>query len=90
MRWYTIVRDRLYYPGPTATKTDEIQTANFLFNSTISTKVGQFMCIDLKGFYLGTPVNRYEYRWIKMANIPQDIINQYVLTTKAVNGKVLV
>ena len=42
------------------------------------------MCIDLKYFYLGTPMNRYEYMWIKMANIPQDIIDQYGLTAKAV------
>ena len=73
---FTVGRDRLYYPGPTATKTSEIQTANLLFNSTISTKGGRFMCIDLKDFYLGTPMNRYEYMWIKMADIPQDIIDQ--------------
>ena len=48
------------------------------------------MCIDLKDFYLGTPMNRYEYMWIKMDDIPQYIINQYGLTAKAVNGKVLV
>ena len=28
--------------------------------------------------------------WIKMADIPQDIINQSGLTAKAVNGRVLV
>ena len=48
------------------------------------------MCIDLKDFYLGTKINWYEYMWIKMADIPQDIINQYRLTAKAVNVKVLV
>ena len=48
------------------------------------------MCIDLKYFYLGTPMNWYEYMWIKMTDIPQDIIDQYRLTAKAVNGKVLV
>ena len=35
-------------------------------------------------------MNRYEYMWIKMADIPQDITDQYGLTAKAVNGKVLV
>ena len=87
---FTVGGDRLYYPGPTATETAEIQTANILFNSTISTKGGQFMCIDLKYFYFGTPMNRYEYMWIKMSDIPQDTIDQYGLTDKAVNGKVLV
>ena len=44
----------------------------------------------LKDFYLGTPINRYEYMWIKMSDIPQDIIDHYVLKEKSVNGKVLV
>ena len=35
-------------------------------------------------------MNRYEYMWIKMADIPQDIINQYGLSEKYLNGKVLV
>ena len=33
------------------------------------------MCINLKDFYLGTPMNRYKYMWIKMSGIPQDIID---------------
>ena len=74
---FTVDGDRLDYPGPTATETAEIQTSNLLFNSTISTKGGRFMCIDLKGFYLGTPMNRYEYMRIKMSDIPQDIVDQY-------------
>ena len=49
---FTVGGDRLDYPGPTATKTAKIQTANLLFNSTISTKGGRFMCIDLKDFTL--------------------------------------
>ena len=48
------------------------------------------MCIELKDFYVGTPMNRYEYMSINMANIPQDIIDQYGLTAKALNGKVSV
>ena len=55
---FTVGGDRLDYPDPTATETAEIQTANPLFNSTISTKGGWFMCIDLKDFYLGKPMNR--------------------------------
>ena len=48
------------------------------------------MCINLKDFNLGTPMNRYEYMWIEMSDIPQDIIDQHGLTEKEVNGKVLV
>ena len=74
---FTVGGDRLDYPGPTATETSEIQTANLLFNSTISTKGGQLMCIYLKDFHLDTPMNRYEYMWIKMSDNTQDIIDQY-------------
>ena len=87
---FTVGGDRLDYPGPKATETADIQTTNLLFNSTISTKGGRFMCIDLKDFYLGTHMNRYEYMWINMSYIHQDIIDQYGLKEKAVNGKVLV
>ena len=55
---FTVGGDRLDYPDPTATETAEFQTANLLSNSTISTKGGPFMCIYLKDFYLGTPMNR--------------------------------
>ena len=55
---FTFGGDRLDYPGPTATETAEIQTANLMFNSTISTKGGQFMCIDINYFYLSSPMNR--------------------------------
>ena len=48
------------------------------------------MCIDLKDFYLDTPINWYDYMWINMADIPQDIIDQYGLTAKGVDGKLLV
>ena len=87
---FTVGGDRLDYLGPTTTETAEIQTANILFNSTLSTKGGRFMCIDLKDFYLGKYMNRYEYMWIMMSDIPQDIINQYGLKEKAVNGTVVV
>ena len=87
---FTVGGDKLDYPRTTATETAETQTANLLFNSTISTKGGQFMCIDLKDCYLGTPMNRHENMWIKMSDITQEIINQYGLKEKAVNGKVLV
>ena len=55
---FTVGGNRLDYPGPTATEAAKIQTDNLLFNSTISTKGDQFMCIDVKDFYLD--VNAHE------------------------------
>ena len=40
------------------------------------------MKIDIKDFYLNTPMERYEYMRIKITNIPDDIIRQYNIQTK--------
>ena len=37
------------------------------------------MMIDLKDFYLNTPMKRPEYMCLKMNDIPEDIIEQYKL-----------
>jgi hypothetical protein len=58
---FTVGGDRLDYKGPTSTPTAEIATAKILFNSTISTPDARFFTMDLKDFYLGTPMNRFEY-----------------------------
>ena len=40
------------------------------------------MTIDIKDFYLNTPMGGYEYMRIKITDIPNDIIHQYNLQTK--------
>ncbi len=50
-----------------------------MLNSIISTPNAEFMTIDLKDFYLLTPMSRYEYFRIKLEIFPQDIINEYGL-----------
>ena len=37
------------------------------------------MTVDLKGFYLNTPMKRLEYMHLKLSNIPEEIIEQYNL-----------
>ncbi len=37
------------------------------------------MTIDLKDFYLNTPMKRPEYMRLKMTDIPEEIIKQYKL-----------
>ena len=36
-------------------------TVKILLNSVISTKGARFMTIDIKDFYLNTPMARFEY-----------------------------
>ena len=37
------------------------------------------MSIDIKNFYLATPMKRYEYLKLKLCNIPEEIIKEYRL-----------
>ncbi len=40
------------------------------------------MTIDIKDFYLMTPMERYEYFKMKINLIPEDIIEEYNLRSK--------
>jgi hypothetical protein len=53
--------DRLDYSGDVATSTADITTFNILNNSTLSTKDAVMMMMDIKNYYLGTPLPRFEY-----------------------------
>ena len=48
------------------------------------------MTIDIKYYYLGTPMNRYEYMKIPVKHIPEDIMLQYNLANLIVNDHVMV
>jgi hypothetical protein len=71
------------YPFEVGTPTAEMLLAKILWNSVISTKGGRFMTIDIKNFYLMTPLNRPEYFRMKLSDIPQEIIDEYNLLQKA-------
>jgi hypothetical protein len=72
------------------TPTADLLTVKLLFNSIISTPNAKFMSIDIKNFYLNTPMERYEYMRMKLSNFPQDIIDEYKLAEKERNGYVYV
>ena len=48
------------------------------------------MTIDIKDYYLGTPMNRYEYMKIPVKHIPEDIMIQYNLEHLIVNDHIMV
>ena len=78
------------FPGDLGTPTADLLTVKLLLNSVISTKDAKFMGIDIKNFYLNTPMERFEYMKMKLSNFPQDIIDQYKLNEKEKNGYVYV
>jgi hypothetical protein len=49
------------YPDDCGTPTADLITVKLMLNSVISTMNAKFMTIDLKDFYLMTPMARYEY-----------------------------
>eukprot|EP00804_Cyclotella_cryptica_P031351 CCRYP_012175-RA/>CCRYP_012175-RA protein AED:0.45 eAED:0.45 QI:0/-1/0/1/-1/1/1/0/124 len=58
-------------------------TTKVLLNSVISTKGALFMTIDIKDFYLNTPMACPEYMQLKLSDIPDHIIALYKLDTLA-------
>ena len=67
------------YPGDCGTPTADLLTVKLLLNSVISTPQAKFMTIDIKDFYLITPMERKEYFRIKIELFPEDVINEYNL-----------
>ncbi len=49
------------YPGDCGTPTANLLTIKLLLNSVISTPSAKFMMLDLKDFYLMTPMKSYKY-----------------------------
>ncbi len=65
--------------------------AKMLFNSVISTKGARFMTMDISNFYLMTLLHCAKFIWIKLRNIPDEVINKYNLREKATkNGSIYI
>ena len=80
---FTVGGDRINYPDEVVTPTADILVTKILFNSVVSIKGAKFMTLDISNFYLMTLVKRTEYIWIKLADIPQEVIDEYKLWDKA-------
>ena len=76
----------LDFPGATTTHCASLATTKCLLNSTISALGARFMTLDIKDFYYGTAVTRYEYMKLALACIPDKIIDQYNLRALISNG----
>jgi hypothetical protein len=61
-----------------------------LFNSTISTPGSKLLVIDIKRFYLNTPLKQYECMVVLIASLPQEVIDEYGVNDLAVDGKVYI
>jgi hypothetical protein len=82
--------DRLDYSGDVATSTADITTFKILMNSNLSTEDAVMMMMDIKNYYLDTPLPRFEYMKMLLSLFPEEIIQKYNLNALAVDGSVYI
>jgi hypothetical protein len=82
----TVGGNLINYPHKVSTPTADLATVKCLFNSVVSTLNAIFTGADIKDFYLNTPLDEYEYMRISADLIPDEIMDQYNLRSKIVNG----
>jgi hypothetical protein len=86
----TVGGDRLDYSGDVTTYTADITTFMILINSTLSTEEAAMMMMDIKNYYLGTPLPRFEYMKMLLSRFPEEIVQKYNLNALAVDGWVYI
>ena len=82
----TIGGNRICYPGNVGTNTASLELVKLLINSVLSRKGARFSTIDLKNFYLDTPMPDPEYVRIKLSDIPEEFIKEYNLAGRDHDG----
>jgi hypothetical protein len=82
--------DRLDYSGAVATSTADITTFKIIINITLSTEDAAMIMMDIKNYYLGTPMPRFEYMKMVLSRFPEEILHKYNLNALAVDGWVYI
>jgi hypothetical protein len=82
--------DRLDCSGDVATSTADITTFKILINSTLSTADAAMMMMDIKNYYLGTPLPRFQYMKMLLFRLLEEIVDKYNLGVLAVDGWVYI
>jgi hypothetical protein len=65
------------YEGPTSAQTADMVSIKILLNSVVSDRAS-FMTMDIKDFYLGTPMDKKEYMRVHLSQIPQETRDLYL------------
>ena len=86
----TIGGNLIDYPDNLSMKVADMTTFKILINSTLSTPGAKWLGLDVKSYYLGTPMDNYKYMFIPINQNPQEIIDHYKFHKIAHNGKVYV
>jgi hypothetical protein len=75
----TIGGSRICFPGDVGTNTASLELFKLLLNIVLSRKGARFSTINLKNFYLDTPMPDPEYVRIRITDIPAEFIEEYKL-----------
>ena len=78
----TVGGNCINYPGNCGMPTVDMVTVKLHLNSVISTKGARYCTIDLKDFYLMTPMARPKYMRMKLKDLPAEFVELYNLTDK--------
>jgi hypothetical protein len=79
--------DRKNYPDNCGTPTTDMIFFKILINSILCTPNAKCIMMDIKDFYLQTPMKRPEYIWLKITDIPDEIIQEYKLMLLVTHGR---
>jgi hypothetical protein len=82
----TIGGNRICYPGNVGTSMASLDLVKLLLNSVLSRKGARFSTIDIKNFYLDTPMPDPEYVRIKISDILDKFFTEYNLGGRDRNG----
>jgi hypothetical protein len=82
----TVGGDRLNYSGKIATYTADITTFKILISRTLSTEDAAMMMVDIKNYYLGTPLPQFEYMKMLLSRFSEELVIKYNLIALAVDG----
>jgi hypothetical protein len=86
LTWITIGGNRICYPGDVGTNIMSLELLKLLLNSVLSQKGAHFSSINLKNFFLDTPMPEPKYVCIKILDIPDEFIDKYKLIGQDQDG----
>jgi hypothetical protein len=61
-----------------------------MINITLSTKEAEMMMMDIKNYYLDTPLPGYEYMRMLLSIFTEEIVNKYNLKALSLDGWVYI
>ena len=78
----TAGENNISHPGDCGTPTVDLLTVKLLLNSVVSTPDAKFITINIKNFYLNTPMQQFKYMKLKLNNLPANFVKHYNLNAK--------